>query len=67
MKIMMKKLGTILLAVALTSFACAKDITSKVAHVQSGSGKEGNQQSGINAGDGWSNQYFRQEVQRAVF
>ena len=48
---MMKKLGTILLAVALTSFACAKAITSKVAHVRSGSGKEGNQRSGLKAGD----------------
>jgi hypothetical protein len=51
MKIMMKKLGTILLAVALTSFACGKAITNKEAHVQSGSGKEGNQRNGIKAGD----------------
>ena len=47
---MMKKLGAILLAVALTSFACAKVITSDGAHIRSGSGKEGNQRNG-RAGD----------------
>lgn len=48
---MMKKLGAILLAGALTSFACAKVITNDGAHIRSGSGKEGKQRNGLRAGD----------------
>jgi hypothetical protein len=48
---MMKKLGAILLAVALTSFACTKVITSNGTHIRSGFGKDGNQRSGLKAGD----------------